>query len=247
MYYSETYTTKWHDTDACGVMRPSRLLEYMQETANHQCRAYGMDLNDLFFDEGLGFLLSRIMIRIDAPLRAYEDIEVRTWCPPSRGLTFARCFSVLRGKEVVAEASSTWALADVKNKKLIKVSDFRREFPDGDPIDPTTLPRQVRIPASREMEVVGERRIVYSDLDFNRHMNNTKYPDMICDFLPDMQGKWVKGMSLFYMNEATFGDVVTVQRVAEDDRPDAYLLRTVRGDGTVCLEAEMELAEIETV
>ena len=244
MYYSEAYTTKWHDTDACGVMRPSRLLEYMQETANHQCRAYGMDLNDLFHKEGLGFLLSRIMIRVHTPIRAYEEIEVRTWCPPSRGLTFLRCFSVTRGGEVVAEASSSWALADVNSKKLVKVSDFERDFPKGDPIDPIVLPRQVRIPASRKMDVVGERRIVYSDLDFNRHMNNTKYPDMICDFLPEMQGKWVKGMSLFYMNEAAFDDVVTVQRTVDEDRPDVYWLRTVRADGSVCLEAEIELAAL---
>ena len=92
MYYAQTYTTKWHDTDACGILRPTRLLEYMQETANLQCRAFDMDLNTLFYKHGLGFLLSRSQIRIDAPLYAYEDIEVRTWCPPSRALSFIRNF-----------------------------------------------------------------------------------------------------------------------------------------------------------
>ena len=226
-------------------MRPSRLLEYMQETANHQCRAYGMDLNDLFHKEGLGFLLSRIMIRVHTPIRAYEEIEVRTWCPPSRGLTFLRCFSVTRGGEVVAEASSSWALADVNSKKLVKVSDFERDFPKGDPIDPIVLPRQVRIPASRKMDVVGERRIVYSDLDFNRHMNNTKYPDMICDFLPSMDGKWVTSLSLSYLREAAFGDTLTVHRTTVEKENETYLIRTTRPDGATCLEAEIELTEID--
>ena len=76
MYYSTHYKTKWHDTDGDGVMRPSALLVYMQETANIQCREYGMDLTDLHHIEGKGFLLSRIMIKIFSPLRAYEDIEV---------------------------------------------------------------------------------------------------------------------------------------------------------------------------
>ena len=84
MYYSAKYITKWHDTDPTGVLRPSRILEYMQETANLQCREYGMDLNDLFYKEGLGFLLSRLQLRVNTPLHAYEEIEVRTWCPPSR-------------------------------------------------------------------------------------------------------------------------------------------------------------------
>lgn len=242
MYYSHTFTTKWHDTDPCGVMRPSRVLEYMQETANLQCREYGMDLNDLFYNEGLGFLLSRLQLRLDAPLHAYEQIEVRTWCPPSRALSFLRCFAILRDGDVVAEALSTWALMDVKNRALVRVNDFNREFPMGDPIDEGTLPKKVRISASAEMEAVGERRIVYSDLDFNHHMNNTKYPDMVCDFLPDMKGKFVSSLSLAYMNEGAFGDTLTVQRA--QDGEGAYLLRTVRGDGKVCLEAEIGLKNI---
>ena len=239
MYYSAKYTTKSHDTDPSGIMRPSRVLEYMQETANLQCRDYGMDLNDLFYNEGFGFLLSRLQLRVNVPLRAYEDIEVRTWCPPSRALSFLRCFAILRGGEVVAEALTTWALMDVRNKALVKVSDFDREFPMGDALDEATLPKKVRIPATAEMDTVGERRIVYSDLDFNFHMNNTKYPDMVCDYLPDMRGKFVSSLSLAYMNEGAFGDTLTVQRSQADEG--AYLLRTVRGDGKVCLEAAVEL------
>ncbi|MBQ9781332.1 MAG: hypothetical protein IJW00_10385 [Clostridia bacterium] len=242
MYYSAKYITKWHDTDPTGVMRPSRILEYMQETANLQCREYGMDLNDLFYKEGLGFLLSRLQLRVNTPLHAYEEIEVRTWCPPSRALSFLRCFAILRGGEVVAEALSTWALMDVKNKTLVKVSDFDREFPMGDPIDEATLPKKVRISAAAEMETVGERHIVYSDLDFNFHMNNTKYPDMVCDFLPDMKGKYVSSLSLAYMNEAAYGNTLTVQRTQVGEGE--YLLRTVRGDSKVCLEAAIGLKNI---
>ncbi len=239
MYYSMKYITKWHDTDPTGVLRPSRVLEYMQETANVQCRAFGMDLNDLFYNEGFGFLLSRLQLRVDAPLRAYEDIEVRTWCPPSRALSFLRCFSILRNGEVVAEALSTWALMDVKNKSLVRVSDFDREFPLGDPLDEATLPKKVRIPAAAEMETVGERHIVYSDLDFNYHMNNTKYPDMVCDYLPDMKGKFVSSLSLAYMNEGAFGDTLMLQRLTQGN--DEYLVRAMRGDGKVCLEAAVAL------
>lgn len=243
MYYSAKYVTKWHDTDPAGVLRPSRVLEYMQETANRQCRDFGMDLNDLFYNEGLGFLLSRLQLRIDEPLRAYEEIEVRTWCPPSRALSFLRCFAILRDGKVVAEASTTWALMDVKNKALVKVSDFNREFPLGDAIDETTLPKKVRISAATEMETVGTRKIVYSDLDFNHHMNNTKYPDMVCDFLPDLKGKFVSSLSLAYMNEAAFGDTLTAQLLSTDEN--TYLFRTIRGDQKVCVEASIELKNVQ--
>lgn len=244
MYYSKQYTTKWHDTDPDGIVRPTPLLVYMQETANHQCRDWGTDLDKLHREEGLGFLLSRIMIRVDAPLHAYEDIEVRTWCGESKGLTFLRSFSIHRGDELIATALSHWALMDIRNKKLVRVSEFQRDFPMGDMPDEATLPRKVRIPSSLPMEAVGERRIVYSDVDFNRHMNNTKYPDMVCDYLPDMAGKWVRSLSLSYMREAAFGDTLTVSRTRAEGDGETYLLRTTRPDGAVCLEAEVGLADI---
>ncbi len=247
MYFSQIYKTRWHDCDACGLMRPSALLMYMQETANLQCREWKCDLDRLHEEEGLGFLLSRLMIRVDEPLRAYEEIEVRTWCPESKGLTFLRCFAVLRDGRVAAEAMSHWALMDMAQRKLVRVSDFHREFPLGEPIDEATLPRKVRIPSSLSMEDIGLRRIVYSDLDFNRHMNNTKYPDMVCDFLPDMQGRWVRTLSLSYLREAAYEDTLTVLRAtaeASADTDEVYLLRTVRPDGVVCLEAEIGLSRL---
>ena len=245
MYYSQTYKTKWHDTDGGGFMRPSALMVYMQETANVQCREYGMDLNDLHDKEGKGFLLSRMMVKVFAPLHAYEDIEVRTWCIDNRGYNFIRCFSVHRDGETVALAVSHWALVDIHDGKMIRTTDFRRDFPYGEMPDESVLPRRIRIPAGVEMESVGERRIVYSDLDFNRHMNNTKYPDMICDFLPTMDGKWVSSLSLSYLREAAFGDTLTIHRAAVADASDTYLIRTTRPDGAICLEAEAEIRKVD--
>ena len=245
MYYSKHYTTKWHDTDGDGVMRPSALFVYMQETANLQCREYGMDLTDLHHKEGKGFLLSRIMVKIFAPLRAYEDIEVRTWCIDNRSYDFIRCFAVYRGDERMALAVSHWALVDVHEKKMIRTTDFRRDFPFGELPEDDALPKRVRIPNTAEMEEAGHRTIVYSDLDFNRHMNNTKYPDMICDFLPTMDGKWVTSLSLSYLREAAFGDTLTVHRKAVENAADAYLIRTARPDGATCLEAEIRLSPLD--
>ena len=244
MYYAKTFRTKWHDTDAGGCLRPSAVVMYMQETANLQLREWGCDVNSLHHDRRMGFLLSRIALRIEKPIHAYEDIEVRTWCPPSRALTFLRCFSIHRGGETVALALSHWGLMDIERGKLLRVSEFPDEcFPMGEMPDESLIPHRVHIPVGTVLGEVGERRIVYSDLDFNSHMNNTKYPDMICDFLPDMQGRRVRSLAMSYLHEAAKGDTLTVLRtsVACENGNEGYLLRTMRADGTVCLEAEVEL------
>ena len=235
MKFSEIYTIKWHDTDANRRVRPSCILMYMQETANHQLRAANMDLDRLRDEKGLGFLLSRVSVCIYHQLYAYDEIEVQTWICEGKGLSFNRCFRILRGEEIVAEAFTTWGLMDLNGQKLVRQENFEYPFGGDDPIS-LSLPVRFRLPACEEMEKVGERTIVYSDLDYNGHMNNTKYPDMLCDFTPNILNSEVVGMSLSYLREAAYGKTLGIYHKEQNGE---HLFRTVDADGTVCLEAKL--------
>ena len=87
---------------------------------------------------------------------------------------------------------------------------------------------------------VGGYGVHYGDVDQNRHMNNTKYPDMYSNFLP-LNGKMIRSITINYSNEAVIGEKLRVQR-AEDNG--LFYFRTVRSDGKVNSEAEIELCDI---
>ncbi len=233
MLYTEKYQVRWHDTDAQRQMRPSEVLAYMQECANHQFRTHAKTLDAMRDEDGVGFILSRIAIDFLAPIHAYEQIEVRTATCAGHGLCFPRRFEILRDGELVARAMSQWAMVSVKDRTLLRVADAPLSFGDEPEIE-TSAPLRHRAPCGLAFEKVGERRIGYADLDYNMHMNNTKYPDTVCDFLPDPLGVRVTGMSLSYHREAAFGDLLTVERAT--DGKGNYYIRTKK-DGAVCLEA----------
>lgn len=233
--YISHYTVKWHDTDDKREARPGAILVYMQETANAQLRDTGLSLDDLRDKRGLAFLLSRISVRFHKPLYAYEKIDVETWVTDSRGLSCNRCFRVLRGGEVVAEAYSTWALMDLRDGKLLRAEEFPYDIEGDAPLD-VDAPKRVHLGKNADVETAGVREIRYSDIDYNGHMNNTRYPDMLCDFLPDVRKKRVVGMALSYLREATFGHALTVFRAPADG---GWFFRTVDGGGEVCLEAHV--------
>ena len=44
MIFSLNYTTRWHDTDANRIIRPTQILVFMQETSNHHIKSLGTDL-----------------------------------------------------------------------------------------------------------------------------------------------------------------------------------------------------------
>ena len=235
MKFVKEYTTRWHDTDATRIVRPTQLLVYMQETSNAHLDSTGHNLDRLRDEHSLAFLLSKTKIALYAPLYAHEEIRVETFTAESRAFGFNRYYRILRGDEVIAAADTTWALIDLNSKQLCKADAFDFGFEHEPSLD-IGLPPRFRVPHTDELELLGERRIVYSDLDYNMHMNNTRYADMLCDFMPLEDIPKIKGMSLSYLHEAAFGDVIKIYAKKSDGR---YSFRTVNQNGITCLEAEV--------
>ena len=240
MIYSKSYETKWHDTDACRVLRPSAMLTYFEETADLHVRSAGKSLDDMRDEDKVGFILARMSILFYEPVAADVRLSVSTWTSEGRGFSTERSFRAMDGDRVVAEASSIWALVDVENRSPIKIVNAPFEFHHESPLS-LDAPIRVAIPKDLVLENVGERRIAYSDIDYNMHMNNTRYPDMLCDFMPDMTGKRMRRVTMSFVREAALGHTLTVFRAERDG---VYYFRTCDKD-QVCLEAEVEITDIE--
>lgn len=241
MKYSEEYTVRWHDTDAGREAKPSALLVLMQETANRQLHTFGLSPDDELRDRrGQAFLVSRMTLRILQPIHAFDRVTVQTWICEGRGLSYPRCFRILRGGETVADAYSVWGLMDLRAKRLVPAKEFSYGF-EADELPDASLTGRIRLPALSEMEEVGERVIRYSDTDYNGHMNNTRYPDMLADYLPSPAENRVTELSFSFLREAALGHTLRVFRAAEEG---AYSFRTLDGDG-VCLEARLQTSPRE--
>ena len=185
----------------------------------------------------MAFLLSRINVSIYSPLFAGDEIDVTSWGCESRGVSFLRCYQIRRDGDIVAEASSVWGLIGISDHRIIRVGEVLMGFGIDEPLELDA--HRVRIPKSLPLALVGERPIVYSDLDMNRHMNNTNYPDMFCDFIPGMDGRRVISMSISYAHEAPLGEILKVYTGYSDG---VYYFRTIRSsDGLVNAEANIML------
>ena len=237
MKYTEKYKVRWHDTDAARKVRPSELLVYMQETANRQFESAGRDLDRERDTKKVAFILSRISLDFYSPIRAYEEIEVDTFTCESRGFSFERGFVIRRGDETVAKGASVWALVNLENSSLLRAESYDVGF-ENEPRVVTETPLRIKMPKQDEFEYVGKRKISYSDIDYNMHMNNTKYPNMLCDFMDIADTEKISGMSLSYLHEAAFGDEIDVYRVKTDT---GYFFKTINNDGKVLLEALVAL------
>lgn len=239
MKWLEEYQVDSHDLDYNRVARASSLVRFMQEAANSQCRNMGPSLEDLRDKQGLAFLLSRFSAGFYDTVFAYERLTVETFGVESRGFSFHRCYRILRGDTVVAEACAVWGLIDIESRRPVRVSEYKPGF-EYDQMLTLDVPTRIVFPATAPMKLVGEHTVSYGETDFNMHMNNTRYSDMLCDTV-DMKGKRIYRMSLNFLNEAKIGENLNIYSTQHGE--DVFF-RTVRTDGKTNVEAQITFGEI---
>ena len=236
MKYTDTHRVLSQFTDAQGNLRAGAVLRYMQEAAANAMAADGLSY-DALVCRGQIFVISKITLSIYADIKANDVIEVETWATESVRASFNRAYRILRDGAVVAEAVSVWALVDSEKKRLVKVSDAQLPYREDEPLD-LEIPTRIPMPTDG-LSLVDERRVRYSDIDRNHHMNNTVYADMLCDYVfRSVEGR-VERMSIAYLSEAPLGCELKVYLASDDD---TYYIRTIREDGKVNCEAEILLA-----
>ncbi len=243
MIYTEHFEVSSHDTDRYDVARPSALLRYMQEAANHQMRDCKPSYMDLYND-GKAFLLSRIAVVTHAPLHAYDKIDVQTWpCTSSRGASFDRCYRILRQGELIAEGQALWACVDIHTRKLYRVTDIdltNYHHADLIPVD------GLRFHVDDDLTQVGAHTVAYHETDVNAHLNNTHYPDLLLDHLPTPTAPTLLDFSIHYRHEAKQNETLTLLRSSLTPTASGTrcTFRTTLPDGTVNIEAQVTLREV---
>lgn len=224
-----------HDLDVNNVASASAVLRYMQEAAYRHLAVCPPTMDELRA-ENKAFIISRVSFSIYDALRFDDEVTIETWPSESKGVSFPRSTRMLKDGKTVAELASVWALVDPVNKTFWRSNAYTPDFEYEDPIE-LDISTRLRIPREIELKLVGEHNVSYADCDLNQHINNTRYPDILCGFLPTMYGKRVISMAISYLHEAPIGQTVKVYSSDEDDG--IFYLRTMLADGTVNVEAQI--------
>ena len=180
--YQENILLRTRDCDVNGQWRPSALLEEMQEISGTHCALLGCGRDDLL-KRGVVWILARSEVQMDRYPNLGETVTVQTFHKPVRLRFFPRyyIFKDAAG-EVIGKAGTLWLLMDIHTRQTIPAGDIAALLPDNsDLAAPMALPATVG-------QLQGEERVipyapVYTDLDVNGHVNNTRYADMLCNAL----------------------------------------------------------------
>lgn len=212
--YDETFTLRSRDCDLNGKWRPSAILETMQEAAGVHSKLLGCGREDLV-GQNIVWVLSRCEIHLDRYPSAGETVTVHTFPTPTRICFFPRyyIFTDAHG-ELIGKAGSLWLLFDLGTRRMLPPGNIGKLIPDNSDLSvPMNLPSTVG--KLQGEEFVSVYSPVYTDLDVNGHVNNTRYADWLCNVLGiDILTQYEPDhIILNYNHEILPGNVVTLHRV----------------------------------
>ena len=217
--YDETFTILNRDCDLKGTWRLSAVLEAMQEAAGAHSLLLGCGREDLL-KKNIVWVLSRSELHMNRYPKAGEKITLHTFPMPNRICFFPRyyIFTDERG-EMVGRAGTLWLLLDTETRRMLPPGDVARMIPDNrDLTVPMNLPATVGTLQGEEL--VTEYTPVYTDLDVNGHVNNTRYADWLCNTLGiSLMSRSEPETVIFnYNHEILPGQKLTFHRILRENR-----------------------------
>ena len=199
------------DCDVNGQWRPSAMLEEMQEISGTHCALLGCGRDDLL-KRGVVWVLARSEVQMERYPAIGEQITVQTFHKPVRLRFFPRYYIFTDSQgETVGKAGALWLLMDLQTRQTISAGDIAALLPDNsDLAAPMALPATVG--QLQGEETVSEYQPVYTDLDVNGHVNNTRYADWLCNALgvDTMRQYQLQNLVLNYNAEVVPGQHVSL-------------------------------------
>ncbi len=195
-----------------GVLGLYGTLNLLQETAWMHARSAGFGLQEMS-KENLIWVYTRQTLEMIHWPHYGDEIQIQTWVRPPEGVFVTRNFLITdKQGQPLGSSSASFLALDRTTRKIIPSLNLR---PWDQITNAKSLPYEAeKIPVAGEAFEVAKYRVRNSDLDFNQHVNNTKYAQWILDAipLPVHESVILKRYNVNFLAETHLGDKVQVFR-----------------------------------
>jgi len=193
-------------------LKINTLFNYLQDVASEHAESLKLGFNDLIVNN-LGWVLSWAKVLIDENPEFGERILIRTW-PKCRYKLFSlREFIVYNSSgKVMYRISTAWLLINVKTKRITDIKNLPQQIyyqPDQCAIN--EFPE--KITSDKDKEILFFKKIRYTDLDINQHVNNTQYIELILDCYSAEYHKnnHLKSLTVSFISESFYDDDLEIR------------------------------------
>ena len=211
-FFEQSKLVNAYDVDINNRLKINTLFNYLQDVASEHAESLKLGFNDLIVNN-LGWVLSWAKVQIEENPEFGERILIRTW-PKCRYKLFSlREFIVYNSSgKVLYRVSTAWLLINVKTKRITDIKNLPQQIyyqPDQFAIN--EFPE--KIISDKDKKILFFKKIRYTDLDINQHVNNTKYIELILDCYSAEYHKnnHLKSLTVSFISESFYDDDLVIR------------------------------------
>lgn len=230
--YSHTYQFRYGDYKNFEIIKPSALLDIIQDVAILASAEAGYTIHKLM-EMNRAWLLQGINVHFEKPVRVDAPVTVSTGVKAFRGSTSERCCIVEQNGEVVAKTVANWFLIDVEQTRVVRINPEMLEAYEVGGFEDAFFKFQK--PQIYEAEPAYSVRVSNKELDTNVHLNNQRAAELLMDAIPYEFS--FNDMKIFYKKAAYPGEVLDVC-VAEIEN--GYFVMLKNREGDLCVAGTFE-------
>ena len=199
--------------DANDNLSPKSILSIFQDVAARHADDIGVGFK-IMVEKNLYWVLSRVKFDVLKMPKPTQTVIVQTWPHEKGRIDFDRDMKILsEDGEILIIATSKWCVIDTQTRKLQRtenvsyIGEICLDKNYEDRFDKITIP-------DTEPVLAFSYSVKFSDLDHNKHMNNTNYANLV---LNAVSNKEIRHFEINFLNECLLGDTIDVATTSSTD------------------------------
>ena len=247
--WQETLPVRFGAIDKSDRLTLDNVFYFFQEASISHAENLGVGREDLSL-KGQAWIISRMSVLVDRRPKYYENLTVRTWPRGFDKLFAIRDYQIKDcDDKAIVSARSAWLVVDIEKRRPIRPETVMDFLPLNEGLD-VLSPDDNAVKSLAEQEnlkKISERKALYTDLDFNGHVNNVSYVKWIEDALDPqiLENAEKMRLDINYISEILSGEVVDILSAPiEGDKHtcfSGFALVGQKKDSSAAFRAELRL------
>lgn len=207
--YTTQFRVRHYECDAYGHMSYANYARYMQETAIAASNNIGYD-KARYDALNMRWLIYETHIEYLQPLFHEDEVQVKTWVGGFRRVRSERNYEFFKGDVLAARARTDWVLLDLQTRQPIAPPPAMVEAYGAE--GAYQPPQRFAAPPTPPPAVFRQqRRVMWSDLDSEGHVNNARYLEYVSDIAFEVSDSY--GWTVERMRQEGFAIIARAQHI----------------------------------
>lgn len=199
-----------------GLLKYTDLCNFIQVVAGNHADLGGISYSDMQ-TKNQAWVISRMRLEISKLPKWRDKVVVKTWIKTLENSRSIRCIEFYLNDKKIMGCETFWVVINTKTRKPDNLALPHSHFEKFD--TNATEKKSDKIAIDSDFKILGNKKVLFSDLDVINHANNVKYLEWCLDFEnpKNLLLSKVKAFDMNFMRELNLNDETIISKTSTEN------------------------------